>query len=147
MKLCIATDHNGVEKKKELITYLQSLGYEVIDCSKDNYSGDDYPDYAKIVCEKILNNEAEYGILMCGTGIGMSIAANKFKGIRCAKVSTVSEARLTRVDNNSNVIALNYTLPITELTELIKVFIETDFSNEERHIRRIGKIEAFENEH
>ena len=144
MKLGIATDHNGVEQKKEIIEYLVSLGYEVEDFSPNNAPGDDYPVYAKIVSENVLNKNIDLGILMCGTGIGMSIAANKIKGIRCAKVSSITEASLTKEHNNSNVIALNYTTPIEELKSIIKVFIETPFSFDERHIRRIGLITELE---
>lgn len=144
MKLGIATDHNGVEQKREIIEYLESLGYEVEDFSPNNTLGDDYPVYAKIVCENVLNKNIDLGILMCGTGIGMSIAANKIKGIRCAKVSSITEASLTKEHNNSNVIALNYTTPIEELKSIIKVFIETPFSFDERHIRRIGLITELE---
>ncbi|MCH5166835.1 MAG: RpiB/LacA/LacB family sugar-phosphate isomerase [Erysipelotrichales bacterium] len=144
MKLGIATDHNGVEQKKEIINYLENLGYEVVDYSPNNTPGDDYPIYAKIVCENVLNKNVDLGILMCGTGIGMSIAANKIKGIRCAKVSSTSEASLTKEHNNSNVIALNYTTPIEELKNIIKVFIETPFSFDERHIRRISLITELE---
>ena len=108
MKLAIATDHNGVKEKKEIMSFLINKGYEVFDLSPDNNPSDDYPDYASRVCTKVLNNEADLGILMCGTGIGMSIAANKFKGIRCAKVSNDTEAVIAREHNNDNVIALSY---------------------------------------
>lgn len=144
MKIGIATDHNGVEQKIELIYYLNSLGYEVIDYSKNNTPTDDYPDFAEIVCNKILSKEIDLGIIMCGTGIGMSIAANKIKGIRCAKANNIDEAFYSRSHNDANIIALSYVLPIEELKVIIKKFIETPFSNDERHIRRIGKITKLE---
>lgn len=145
MKIGIATDHNGVNEKMVLIEYLKNLGYEVFDLSENNTPTDDYPDFAEILCKKINSNDIELGILMCGTGIGMSIAANKIKGIRCAHVSNESEASLAREHNNANVIALSYKEDIEKLKKLIKIFIETPFSNEERHIRRINKIKELEN--
>jgi ribose 5-phosphate isomerase B len=144
MRLAIATDHNGVNEKKEIISFLLNQGFEVDDLSPDNTSIDDYPDFAKRVCESVLNKRADLGILMCGTGIGMSIAANKFKGIRCAKVSNESEAILARQHNNANVIALSYKENINSLKLMIEKFVKTEFSNEERHIRRIEKIGMLE---
>lgn len=146
MKIGIATDHNGVNEKKEIIKYLTDLGYEVIDYSIDNTPTDDYPNFAKKVALGIQNKEIEQGILMCLTGIGMSITANKFKGVRCAKVSNIDEAILTREHNNANIIALSYKLPLEELKLLIKTYLETDFSNDERHIRRINIINSIEEE-
>lgn len=144
MKIGIATDHNGVEEKKELIEYMQELGYEVVDYSTNNTPIDDYPDFAELLCKGILANEIDNGILMCGTGIGMSIAANKIKGIRCAKVSNVEEAFISKEHNNANVIALSYKIDIDTLKEMVKVYLETPFSNDERHVRRIGKITKLE---
>ena len=144
MKLAIATDHNGINEKKEIINFLINKGYEVMDLSPDNTPIDDYPDFASRVCTKIINNEADLGILMCGTGIGMSIAANKYKGIRCAKVSNDTEAVLAREHNNANVIALSYKEDINALKLMIEKFVTTSFSNEERHIRRIEKIGMLE---
>ena len=144
MKLAIATDHNGVNEKKEIISYLTNQGFEVLDLSQDNTPIDDYPDFAKRVSEAVLNKQADLGILMCGTGIGMSIAANKFNGIRCAKVSNESEAILAREHNNANIIALSYKENINNLKLMIEKFVKTDFSNEERHIRRVEKIGMLE---
>ena len=144
MKVAIATDHNGVEQKLELIYFLNDLNVEVIDESKDNTPTDDYPDFARRVCEDVINKEVDLGILMCGTGIGMSIAANKFKGIRCAKVSNTDESRLSREHNDANVLALNYTEDLLKLKDIIRTFIETEYSADERHVRRIAKITSFE---
>lgn len=144
MKIAIATDHNGVEQKLELIYFLNSLNMEVIDESKDNTPTDDYPDFAARVSKDIIEGQADLGILMCGTGIGMSIAANKFKGIRCAKISNVSEAILAREHNNANIIALSYKENMDTLKEMIKMYLETTPSQEERHVRRVEKISALE---
>lgn len=144
MKVGIATDHNGVEQKREIINYLESLGYEVFDLSPHNTATDDYTEFAKSLCEQIVNKNIDTGILMCGTGIGMSICANKIKGIRCAKVSSIEEAKLAREHNDANVIALGYTMPIEELKQISACFLETDFSYDERHIRRISQITELE---
>ena len=143
MKIAIATDHNGVNEKKELINMIN--GVEFIDKSKINYDTDDYPDFAFEVAESVVNKDADLGVLMCGTGIGMSIAANKVKGIRCAHCSTKEQAHLAREHNNANIIALSYKQDIIELKEMIEEFINTQSSIEERHIRRVNKINSYDN--
>lgn len=142
MKIAIATDHNGVNEKKEIIAKLSE--YEFIDLSTDNTPIDDYPDFAFRVCKSVINKEVDLGILMCGTGIGMSIAANKVKGIRCAHCSNVSEAHLAREHNNANIIALSYKKDLDELITMIKEFLTTEPSTEERHQRRVNKIISYE---
>lgn len=144
MKIGIATDHRGVEKKQELIKFLKEKGYEMIDLSPVNTPTDDYIDFAVSTCNSYLNKDIEFGILLCGTGIGMSIAANKIKGIRCAKVSNPEEAYLTRNDNDANILALSYREDVEILKDIIVKFIETPFSNEERHIRRVNKLKDLE---
>jgi len=144
MKIGIATDHNGVKEKQEIIKYLENKNIEILDLSKENTSTDDYPDFAFSVAECVKNNECNFGILLCGTGIGMSIAANKVKGIRCAHVSNIEEAYHTRVDNNANILALSYKNDLDTIFNIIDKFIETPFSNESRHVRRINKITEYE---
>ena len=145
MRVGIATDHNGVDQKGNIIFFLGEQNIEVLDFSKDNTPTDDYPDFALRVANAIKNNEIDLGILMCGTGIGMSIAANKVKGIRAAKVTTNDEARLAREHNNANIICLSYKEYPDKLNELIEIFINTPFSTDERHIRRVNKIKDIEN--
>lgn len=145
MKIAIATDHNGVDLKKEIIKYLETKGHEVLDISMHNSQGDDYPVYAFEVGRVVANNEATMGILICGTGIGMSIAANKVKGIRCAQVSNTSEASLTRKDNDSNIITINPNNTINNIIKLIDIFINTPASMDIRHIRRRELITKYEN--
>ena len=131
MKIAIATDHNGVNEKKELIRLLSE--YEFLDKSPVNTDTDDYPDFAFEVAASVVSKEADLGVLLCGTGIGMSIAANKISGIRCAKVSTPKEAALCKEHNMANVIALSeYT---ENLEEIIDNYIDTENSKEERHAR------------
>lgn len=141
MKVIIGADHNGFNAKKEIIEYLQNLNYEVIDEGCNSAESGDYPIYAKKVCESVLNNELSLGILICGTGIGMSIAANKINHIYCAKIDNKDEARLCREHNNANVIALSAKKDMEELKEEILIFLKTPFSNEERHIRRLNIID------
>lgn len=146
MKIGIATDHNGVEQKKEIIKYLEGLGYEIIDYSKENTPIDDYPDFAALISKAIINKEIDQGILLCMTGIGMSITANKFKGIRCAKVANKTEAELARQHNDSNVIALSFLIPMDDLKEILRVYLAASYTYDERHIRRIKKIKQIEEE-
>jgi len=143
MKIGIATDHHGVEIKSELIKYLNGKGYEVIDYGTYSEEMVDYPEFAFKVGEAVSSNLVDYGILLCGTGIGMSIACNKVKGVRCAKVSTLEEAKLSREHNNANVLALNSKMPIPEMMEIISTFLNTEFLGE-RHLRRINKIRDYE---
>lgn len=142
MKIGIATDHNGVKEKEELIKRLKE--YELIDLSQDNTPTDDYPDFALRVSNKVANKELDLGILMCGTGIGMSIMANKVKKIRCAHCSTKEQAHLAREHNNANIIALSYKQNLDELEQMIREFLTTSPSLEERHQRRVNKIIKYE---
>lgn len=140
MKIGIACDHAGYVKKEKLIKYLKKKKYEVIDFGTDSKMSVDYPDYAKKVGSAINNGEIELGILICYTGIGMSIAANKIDNIRCAKVDNIKEAELTRLHNNSNVLALSARKYLFEMKDIVDKFLTTKFSEEERHIRRINKL-------
>ena len=142
MKILIANDHRGIELKNKLQKYLLKNNYIVENLGTDTKESVDYPTLAFTLSEKINNDTL--GILICGTGIGMSIAANKVKGIRCAKVSNVHEARLCREHNNANVIAISSNLSIIKAKKIIKNFIETKFSNDDRHKRRINIIEDYE---
>lgn len=142
MKIAIATDHNGVEEKQKIINDL--IEYTFIDKSTDNNPVDDYPDFAFRVAQSVTRNESDLGVLMCGTGIGMSIAANKVKGIRAAHCSTIEQARLAREHNNANIICISYKQPIEEIKNMIRTFVETYPSTEERHIRRVNKIIDYE---
>ena len=143
MKIGIATDHRGVEIKQELTKYLEELGYTVINYGTDSSESVDYPNYAFKVGEAVVNKEVDFGVLICGSGIGMSIACNKVPGIRCAKVNDTLEAKVTRIDNDANVIAVGSRLPMGELKEILKVFLETEHPKEERHDRRIGLIDHY----
>ncbi len=146
MKIAIATDHNGVSEKEKLKSILQQ-DYEIIDLSPNNDPLDDFPIYAFKVAEFVKNNTNSMGILLCGTGIGMSIAANKVKSIRCAHVSNVEEAKKAREHNDANIIAMSAKYDFNLISECIKVFLTTEFLNEERLVRRNKLIEEYEREH
>lgn len=143
MRIGIANDHNGVSLKKELIKFLTELGYETKNYGTDTEVSVDYPLYAFKVGEAINNQEIDLGILICHTGIGMSIAANKIKNVRCAKVDNVEEAFMTRSHNDSNILALSDSKNIDEVRKIVKTFLETPFSKEERHMRRIDLINNY----
>ena len=142
MKVGIVSDHRGYELKKELVKELTN--YELIDYGTYSTESVDYPDYAFLLGDKVVKKEVDYGIAICGSGIGISIACNKVNGIRCAKVNTVLDAKMTRLDNDANVIALSAKTNKNDAIELINTFLETKFSNEERHIKRINKIKNYE---
>ena len=144
MKIAIASDHKGYHLKVTLITYLKKKGFEIIDLGTDSVLSTDYPKYAFLLGEIISKKEAEYGIVICGTGIGISIACNKVKGIRCAKVDNIKEAELTRLHNDANVLALNGGMMSFKAKDIIDVFFKTNFSNEERHVKRLKMIEDYE---
>ncbi len=146
MKIGIASDHHGFKMKKTLIKYLQKKGYEVNDYGTDSLENVDYTKYAFKLGEKVRDKKVEMGIVICGTGIGVSIACNKVQGIRCAKVDNVKEARLTRTDNDSNVIALNGSMPIYRAKDILDVWLTTPFNKIERYERRIKDIAEYEKE-
>jgi len=145
MKIGIANDHHGVEIKQKLLKYLTEECYTVIDMGTNSSDNVDYVPYAFKVGESILNNEIDRGILICGSGIGMTIACNKVKKVRCAKIDNLSEARASREHNNANVIAINSNLKFNLILEIIDTFLRTEFSNEERHIRRNEMIDNYDN--
>ncbi|MBR6073397.1 MAG: RpiB/LacA/LacB family sugar-phosphate isomerase [Bacilli bacterium] len=147
MKIGIATDHNGVNEKKILIEYLTKKGYEMVDYSPKNDPLDDYPKFAHKVCKAIQKHEVDLGILLCGTGIGMAIAANKHRGIRCGLASTVDEARLARGHNNAQILAMSHKEDIDLLRAMALTFIEEHFYADERHVRRLKEIEEYEDEY
>ncbi len=141
MKIAVASDHAGLIQKSRVMHYLEGKN-EMYDLGTNDIKSVDYPDYAHKVCEKVLNKEVDLGIVICKTGIGMDIACNKVKGIRCAKASNRREAKLTRSHNNANVLALPANMPYYKLKGILKAFVNTPFSNEKRHIRRINKLDA-----
>ena len=145
MKIAIGADHGGVELKAEVEKYLESQGHEYRDFGAFSTAAVDYPDIAIQVAEAVKNGEADRGILLCGTGIGMSIAANKVPGIRCALLSDVYSAKCTRDHNDANVMAMGARVIGPGLAlEIVDVYLNKDFSNGERHVNRLKKIAEIE---
>lgn len=144
MKVSIGSDHAGFEQKQLLAEYLQSKGFEVIDCGPSSDDRVDYPDFAKLVGEDVSNGEAERGVLVCGTGIGMAIAACKIPGVRAANIVSPEFAELCREHNDANVITLSGRFVSLEDNEkILDVFFETDFGGG-RHAGRVAKINALD---
>lgn len=140
--IAIGNDHAGVELKKEVMAFLQQKGYEVKDFGCYDTNSVDYPDYAHAVAHAVADGEAEKGIVICGTGIGVCMAANKVKGIRAALCHDVFSAEATRQHNDANVLTMGARVVGPGLAlKIVETFVETPFSNDERHIRRINKIE------
>lgn len=145
MKIAIGSDHAGFEMKSHLVKELQNSGYDITDCGTNSSDSVDYPDYAGKVCELVTSKEVRYGIIICSTGIGISIAANKIDGIRAALCHTEFSARMARQHNDANVLALGGTVIGKNLAlSIAEVFLAGTFSQGERHIRRINKIMSFE---
>lgn len=144
MKIGITSDHRGVYLKRNLIEYLEHAGHKVINYGTDSIESVDFPDYAFKLGNGIKKKEAELGIAICGTGIGMSIALNKMKGIYCAKICNVSEAMFCKSHNNANVIAISADIDEALAKAMIDKFIETPFSNIDKYIKRNNKIKEKE---
>ncbi|MCR5226820.1 MAG: ribose 5-phosphate isomerase B [Eubacterium sp.] len=139
MKVSIGSDHGGYELKLEVIEHLKARGFEVIDVGTDSPASCDYPIYAKKVAADITSKNADLGILICGTGIGMSMAANKIEGIRAALCHDTFSAQATREHNDANILCMGARVVGPGLAlMIIDTFLDTPFSNDERHIRRIS---------
>ena len=141
MKIAIASDHRGYELKEYLKKNLKE--YEFIDLGTNSKIAVDYPDYAFKLGEYVVKRDC-LGIVICGSGIGISIACNKVKGVRCAKVNSIKDAVYTKKDNNANVISLSANINKDRAIRIVSSFIETEFTGEERHIRRVNKIMEYE---
>ena len=144
MKVGIASDHRGYKLKEKLKSYLVKKGYEVIDLGTDSTNPVDYSDYGIALGEKVRDKEVDFGIAICGTGIGISIACNKVKGVRCARVTNRHDAKETRIHNNANIIALNEKLFLFEAKDIVDAFLKTKYKENERFERRINKILDYE---
>lgn len=142
MKIGIVSDHRGYELKSKIIKKMKNIDF--IDYGTDSNISVDYPDYAFKLGEKINKKEVDLGIAICGSGIGMSIALNKVKGIRCARVTSIKDVITTRKDNNSNVISFSSDINFNKVKRMIEEFINTNSLENERHIRRINKIMEYE---
>lgn len=144
MKIFIANDHQGVSLKIFINNYLSQKNFDVINLGTDSTDSVDYPVLSKELCKQVLENPDSMGIIICGTGIGVSIACNKIKGIRCAKATTPDEAALARDHNDANVLAFSSSIDTSLAMKIIDEFIETPFSGDERHNRRLSLVKDLE---
>ena len=142
MKFSIASDHGGYVLKEAIKKYLIEKGYEVEDFGTNSLASCDYPDFGRPAAQAVADKKVDKGILICTTGIGMSMVANKIKGVRAALCADTVSASLTRQHNNANVLVIGAGIVGEILAKsIVDTFLETDFSNDERHQRRIDKIE------
>ncbi len=145
MKIAVGCDHGALELKNKVAAHLKQRGFEVEDVGTYTLDSCDYPDYAAKAARLVASGECERGIVLCTTGIGVSIAANKIKGIRCALLGDLMSARLTRQHNDTNMMALGAAVTGEGLAlEIVDTWLDTEFSKGERHQRRIDKVMALE---
>ena len=144
MKIALASDHRGYKLKQELIEYLKTK-YEIIDLGTNSEESTDFPKYGILLGESIQKKEADLGIAICGTGIGISIAANKVKGIMSAKINNEEEAKLAKEHNNANIIALSGKTPLEKAKKMIEIFINSTPNQETKYQRRINQMLEYEN--
>lgn len=142
-KIGIASDHRGYKMKQKLTNYLNKKGYTVIDYGGDGLKGDDYTEFGFKLGKAIKNEKIEKGIAICGSGIGISIACNKVKKVRCAKVTNTKEVKWACNDNDANVIAISAKMPTFRAKDIVDVFLKTEFSGQERHQRRIDALNSY----
>ena len=145
MKIVIANDHAATDLKKELAAYIESLGHEVVNIGTDGYDSCNYPEYGEKAANMVAAGVVDLGVLVCGTGVGISLAANKVRGIRCGVCSDTATARLIRQHNNANMISMGARIVGSELAkDIVKAFLETDFEGG-RHALRVDMITEIEN--
>lgn len=144
MKIGIASDHNGYLLKDEIKSNIKD--YEIIDCGNEIYNpDDDFPVYAFRLSEKVAKGEVDFGVAICGTGIGVAIACNKVKGIRCAKVDNINDVIMSKKHNNANIISFGSNTTTIDAIKYINTFIETNYINQDRYQRRNDMIINYEN--
>jgi ribose 5-phosphate isomerase B len=147
MKIAVGCDHGALALKNKLVSHLEAKGYEVKDFGTYTLDSCDYPEFAGAAAKAVASGECEKGIVLCTTGIGVSIAANKVKGIRCALLSDLMTAKLTREHNDTNMMALGAGVVGEMLAlQIADMWLGTEFSGDARHQRRINKLMALENE-
>jgi ribose 5-phosphate isomerase B len=145
MKIAMGCDHGGYALKEDIKNLLTGKGYEVVDCGTYSTDSCDYPVYGEAAARKVASGECEYGIVICTTGIGISIAANKVRGIRCAHCTDTLSAEMTRRHNNANMLAIGAGITGKNLAErMVEVFLSTEFEGG-RHARRVALLDAIEN--
>ena len=145
--IIMASDHRGYPLKEELKTFFNQENIITIDVGTYSKEPVDYPDFAFILGENVVKKRVDFGVAMCGSGAGMTIACNKVKGIRCAKADSVRDAKYSRLDNDANILALSGRMPKYKALDILDTFISTEHKEVERHDRRIKKITDYEEEH
>lgn len=145
MRIVLGSDHAGFEMKQQILEFVRGLGYEVLDVGTNSPSPSDYPDFAEAMAVVIRNNQAERGILICGSGVGASVAANKIPGIRAAVCHDCYSAHQGVEHDDMNILVLGSRVIAVNLArDLVRQFLDARFSGEERHLRRIGKVKQLE---
>ena len=145
MKIAVACDHGGLNLKNALIAYLKKNGHEVKNFGTDTLDSCDYPDFAVLAAEAVATGECDRGIVVCSSGIGVSIVANKVPGIRCAHCHDTYCAKYTRLHNDANMIAFGEkVVGVGLMEEIVNLFLTTEFEGGQRHNRRVGKITKIE---
>jgi RpiB/LacA/LacB family sugar-phosphate isomerase len=145
MRIVLGSDHAGFEMKQQILDFVRGLGYEVLDVGTNSPLPSDYPDFAEAMAVVIRNNQAERGILICGSGVGASVAANKIPGIRAAVCHDCYSAHQGVEHDDMNILVLGSRVIAVNLArDLVKQFLDARFSGEERHLRRIGKVKRLE---
>jgi len=145
MRIAVGADHAGYLLRRQVIAVLQENGHEVLDMGTDSADSVDYPDFARAVAEKVGSGEAERGVLMCGSGAGVSVAANKFKGVRAATIHDVFTAHQAVEHDDVNVLCLGaQVVGLWLALEIVKTFVKAEFSGVERYVRRLNKVKSFE---
>lgn len=144
MKIGIVSDHRGYELKKKIMKSIKNISFEDLGCYSKEMC--DYPEFAFKLGKAVSSKKVDLGIAICGSGIGISIACNKVKGIRCARVTSIKDVIFTRKDNNANIIAFSSSINYERVLRMIEEFINTDFSKEERHTRRNKMIDNYKGE-
>ncbi|MBQ2282854.1 MAG: ribose 5-phosphate isomerase B [Agathobacter sp.] len=145
MKIGIGNDHAAVEMKKEIMAYLESMGYEVVNYGTDESASCNYPEFGEKVGRAVVDGDVDCAVLICGTGVGISIAANKVKGVRAAVCSDTATARLVKQHNNANIIAFGQRIVGIELAkDIVKAYLEAEFEGG-RHQTRVDMIHEIEN--
>ena len=144
MKIAFGNDHAAFEQRAPIMEHLEKIGCEVLDCGAPSTDSSDYPDYAQQACQAVLDGRCERAVLICGTGIGIGMSANKIKGIRCGVVTDIYGARMSRLHNNTNAIALRGRYQsLDENLKILEVWLESEFEGG-RHQRRLDKVAKLE---
>ena len=144
MKIGIANDHGGVIHKEKIKKYLKSKGHEIVNFGTDSKERVDYPEYAFKLCKALKDDEIELGIAICKSGIGMSISCNKVRGIRCAKINSIEDAKSAKEHNNVNVLAIGADMNMIDIKDMLDVFFKSSFLTDEVYQNRIDMISEYE---